>query len=491
VEMEAEPYIPCSRIKLRKELLQLLKDPGKKKEFDLFLHYLDLAFILKYNPLLRKLLDDFELFDPTKNPYDFEQNDKLQLQQAEIEFLTLVQYVLKMGNFKRLTPEEYQFAISEDYQNTLPITVKWEQFDQDLMKRYEEHVGTCKTTFELLEKADDDTKNCFRSMWIYHRGVGFDQTTDTFFGQKVDTLITIIFAWIWNHILRLISKSKNVPDELLIHKNVESPTNVIHRHTIYNCVNGLQSLMKKSTLQEPTFKEVVLLYRLKSPQIEQSNPNAIHIKTFRDIPMADLEILFPEKKVSLRPLDLILFTMTGCVGVVTAIINLGTDVSLLVTFASILSFAMLALKVVADYRTNMLYYESILLSSLFQKSVDTHNGVLLSLHERVKEQEIKEAAIALLFLSISNGNCSQKELDEMAENFLLELQGVAEKKKINFEVDDALNKLVDFGLVKKEERDGIVYYTALPTPQATEQLMQYVKSFDPSKQQIHFPEETQ
>jgi hypothetical protein len=75
---------------------------------------------------------------------------------------------------------------------------------------------------------------------------------------------------------------------------------------------GITSLNQTTTLQEPTFKEVIILYRLAKPKNKttetirqivgeytttQKNEHGIFLKSFRDIPMADLETLFPEKKV--------------------------------------------------------------------------------------------------------------------------------------------------------------------------------------------------
>jgi len=71
------------------------------------------------------------------------------------------------------------------------------------------------------------------------------------------------------------------------------------------------------TLQEPTFKEVVVLYRCKQKLKPSSSSSKtlqnkassedrmkgilgyrnLHLRCFRDIPMADIDLIFPEKKV--------------------------------------------------------------------------------------------------------------------------------------------------------------------------------------------------
>ena len=74
---------------------------------------------------------------------------------------------------------------------------------------------------------------------------------------------------------------------------------------------------KNITLQEPSFKEVVVLYRSKrnlksTSSSSKSSPSKmssedrmkdildrrnLHLRCFRDIPMADLNLVFPDKKV--------------------------------------------------------------------------------------------------------------------------------------------------------------------------------------------------
>ena len=54
----------------------------------------------------------------------------------------------------------------------------------------------------------------------------------------------------------------------------------------------------------------------------------IHIKRFQDIPIADLEMIFPDKKVYLKPLLLFQLLITIIIGLV----------SLIVTFLTVRAF---------------------------------------------------------------------------------------------------------------------------------------------------------
>jgi len=64
-----------------------------------------------------------------------------------------------------------------------------------------------------------------------------------------------------------------------------------------------------------------------------------------------------------------------------------------------------------------------------------------------------------------------KELDEICEKFLYEIQDEdfdkGGKLHIDFEVTDAVEKLLEMGLIEKqEEDDGEVFYKALPLDDA-------------------------
>ncbi|KAF0905260.1 hypothetical protein E2562_003861 [Oryza meyeriana var. granulata] len=78
---------------------------------------------------------------------------------------------------------------------------------------------------------------------------------------------------------------------------------------------------KRVTIQEPTFEEVIVLYRRKSPKGQ--NDRAIHVKHFKNIPMADMELVLPKKKnPSLTPMDWVQFILSVVIGLVTLISSL-------------------------------------------------------------------------------------------------------------------------------------------------------------------------
>ena len=48
----------------------------------------------------------------------------------------------------------------------------------------------------------------------------------------------------------------------------------------------------------------------------------IHIKRFQDIPVADMEMMFPDKKVFLKPLLLVQLLITVVIGIISVFVTI-------------------------------------------------------------------------------------------------------------------------------------------------------------------------
>jgi hypothetical protein len=152
-------------------------------------------------------------------------------------------------------------------------------------------------------------------LWIFHRGVGVANATGVLFMQKLDALLLSAFGRCCGK-----KKAKEEAEEIVASRQG------VERISINSIVkkSGWRSLFKTQTIQEATFKEVFLVYRinhLRDPQMGSNNSHGIYVKSFRDIPHADLEgfvivekvfrlikscpVCYPCKITSLRPLDVV------------------------------------------------------------------------------------------------------------------------------------------------------------------------------------------
>ena len=164
--------------------------------------------------------------------------------------------------------------------------------------------------------------------------------------------------------------------------------------------------------------------------------------------MADLEVVFPEKKISMQPLDLVKLVLTGTVGTVVVGVKLVFSVALnpVIALAMLTSILGYAAKVALGFKASKDRYQHLVTTSLYDKNQDNDFGVIFYLVDALEVQEFKEAILAYFFLlEFQPLRMPQTELDAYCEEFLKDRFNV----EIDFEVDDAIEKLVRLDIVVK------------------------------------------
>ena len=175
----------------------------------------------------------------------------------------------------------------------------------------------------------------------------------------------------------------------------------------------------------------------------------IHIKTFVDIPMADLEVVFPEKRLSMKPVDLIKVAMTAVSGLAVILVKLVMSaINPLLMLILIASLGAYAGRTIVGYRTSRARYEHVVTDALYNKSRDNGLGVRLYLVDCMEEQEWKEVLLGWVFLN-RDGPSRNRELDRRCETWLADRFGV----ETDFDIRGALAKLKQLELATED--DGV------------------------------------
>ena len=247
----------------------------------------------------------------------------------------------------------------------------------------------------------------------------------------------------------------------------------VERITLRNMGVSPLSLLRRTLIQEPTFQELILLFRFATPASGPTSGTAdlgeapgkdwdIHIKAFSDIPMADLEVVFPEKRISMKPLDLAKLIITGTIGVVMVLAKLLlSTLNPVIALAALGSMLGYAAKVFMGFKASKDRYQHLVTNSLYHKNLDNDLGVIFYLMDSLEEQEFKETVLGYYFLW-TQGEMTQDELDRRCETFLQQAFDI----DVDFEVDDALQKLArDDLVVQVGDR-----YKARPLDEALERL---------------------
>ncbi|MFV1957819.1 MAG: TMEM143 family protein, partial [Planctomycetota bacterium] len=210
-------------------------------------------------------------------------------------------------------------------------------------------------------------------------------------------------------------------------------------------------------------------------------PGRLYVQLFKDVPRADLEFLFPNVRARL--------TRKQKLGIVLPAVGAGVPLLLKVAASMTALFAALAIflglreggnaaamagavagltglgalggylfRQYAKYKSTLTRFLKAVSEQLFFKNIDSNAGVFRTLVAAAEDEETKEAVLAYYHL-LPGGGLAEKALDEGVEAWFAE----ALDCRLDFEVDDALGKLLRLGLVVC---DGDGRFHAKPLPEA-------------------------
>ncbi|KAF9619063.1 hypothetical protein IFM89_004421 [Coptis chinensis] len=169
-----------------------------------------------------------------------------------------------------------------------------------------------------------------------------------------------------------------------------------------------------------------------------------YVKHFRNIPMADMEIVLPEKKnPSLTTIDWVQFLASAAIGLFTLISSLKSpkdDVWVIIAiFSGLMGYCA---RIYFTFQQNMAMYQNLITQSMYDKQLDSGRGTLLHLCDDVIQQEVKEVILSFYIL-MEQGKATREDLDQRCEDLIMNEFG----EKCDFDVDDAVQKLEKLGIV--------------------------------------------
>jgi hypothetical protein len=200
------------------------------------------------------------------------------------------------------------------------------------------------------------------------------------------------------------------------------------------------------------FEKIKKKLRKSTPVLIESETNErIYLKLFKDIPQADLEMLFPNTKVKISMKDKLKIGVTGGGGTAGGAFTLATKLSAAVEPLSLIialgGFAGVLWRQIKNIFTHQTRYMATLAKNLYFYNLDNNVGVLTYMIDMAEAEESKEALLAYLFLSASKKRLSKEELDKQIEAYMLERY----KIPMDFEVDDGVRKLLELAIVYESD----------------------------------------
>lgn len=232
--------------------------------------------------------------------------------------------------------------------------------------------------------------------------------------------------------------------------------------------------LKKQLIQFVNYERVLIYIKFSKDfqshkaALRQYRPGSIMLKLFQNVPKADLEMLFPNTKLQMRLVDKVLIGIPAAVsgGVVLAtklgatLILIGSLIgfwiglhadpveldktALLTLFIGIGALLSYLWKQFSNFKNRKLRFMQTLTKNLYFKNLDNNAGVFHRLLDEAEEEECKETIIAFYFLLVQNTAIDQHTLDKSIEAWFRNQWDY----DLNFEIDDAVKKLVELELAK-------------------------------------------
>ncbi len=231
-------------------------------------------------------------------------------------------------------------------------------------------------------------------------------------------------------------------------------------------VRGASTLWRWKTRKLHLYERLVVVLRLKPEALltskagrtEGMEAGKIYLKSFKNIPTADLEMVLPNTRLTLRPLDRALiygpliagvsWTLYQSIGLIRAFIggNLQqalTDGSLQALGGVLLVLFGYLWKTHGKIKTQRLQYMKTLSTGLYFRNLANNAAVLDQMLTFALNEEEKEALLA--FHLLQNNPQGAKTLDKNAETWLAHTSG----RVTDFDVQDGLKRLHELGLASK------------------------------------------
>lgn len=215
--------------------------------------------------------------------------------------------------------------------------------------------------------------------------------------------------------------------------------------------------LKQQGLDEKTARKKLKKMRKMLPPCFSSDH--IYVKIFKDIPKYDVEMLFPNLRVKMKYRDKLQLGGSAVFGTLTWVLGTGTKYLIAAAIAPIylagafvtgiggIMYAQIRNIFVTRDR-----YRMQLAQSLYFQNIANNQAALALMVDEAEEEDIKEEALLYVHLCQTPVHETQLESLRMRINAFLSKNF---KIDTNFDIHDALNRLMARGLVRKSSNGDL------------------------------------
>ncbi|KAJ8898768.1 hypothetical protein K2173_005095 [Erythroxylum novogranatense] len=236
-------------------------------------------------------------------------------------------------------------------------------------------------------------------------------------------------------------------------------------------------LLSQSVLQEPAFKELILLYTDEMTKSDKENKiqvPSLQLKIYERIPIPDLLVVFPHKKLSFRIIDTVRLDVATLLGLAAYFINykfeniLSNPSAIFLDVIAVTALIIYVTRVALGYKQTWDRYQLLVNKTLYEKTLASGFGSVHFLLDASEQQQYKEAILMysiLLRKKNSQVICRRSTGDE-CERFMYDVF----KVKVEMPVNEAISTLLRLGLVRETTTDGRKSLQAIHCEKALEVL---------------------
>jgi hypothetical protein len=234
-------------------------------------------------------------------------------------------------------------------------------------------------------------------------------------------------------------------------------------------------------VEAKVYDDVVLFIAIKSPaeigsqrqlralERRKLRPGSVLLKYFRNVACSDLHALFPNVRVVMSKLDKLSLGLPALVGGIPILLNLYATITVLflvigfylglsatahdtdmktalAALSGLVALGAFVVRQWVKYQRQSLRYRTELADTVYYRNVNNNAGIFDYMIGAAEEQESKEAILVYYFLNAAPSPPNEGELEATIEAWLHQTFGV----DLNFKVEDALNKLEQLGVVRRD-----------------------------------------
>ncbi|KAK9815609.1 hypothetical protein WJX72_006739 [[Myrmecia] bisecta] len=266
-------------------------------------------------------------------------------------------------------------------------------------------------------------------------------------------------------------------------------------------LSGLPAIVDKVELVEPTYQELLVLYRedkglskveklqrrlaelryritgsppAQGPRFQKRG--AIVMRVYKDIPVPTWKIVFPNKLLQFRPLDGLRYDLLTLAGLGAVVAQAKYD-SFILEVVTAVSAATFLFRVVLGYRRMSSRYEKMANDLLATSTMAGQDGVIDYLTGSAALQQFEQTALAYVLLQQSDAPLTATSLSAAAESML---EGKFQVR-VRYAAEEALQELQRLGLLEAvpcESNNGAQRGALYKVVQPTDAFAELQKHWD-------------